>query len=61
MGNLKLHTRWSLSRRMVGGGSFEGGKSRNDLVEFGVGGALRGDEGAMVLDQNGDGFLKQQQ
>ena len=43
---------------MVGGGSFEGGKPRNDLVEFGVGGALCGDKGAMVLDQNGDDFLK---
>ena len=30
----------------------------NDLVEFGVGGALCGDKGAMVLDQNGDDFLK---
>lgn len=40
------------------GGSFEGRETRDDLVEFGIYGALRACEGTLVLGQDCNGFLK---
>ena len=56
--NLKLHMWWSLPRRTVGEADFKGIESRNNFVKFGVEGALRGREGALVLGQNGNGPFK---